>query len=114
MSLVRNEEKARRGRLPRRTGWQPVLPKAKACQGETVSGILCLPMPLSRQQAKAQNGRIRLAVAALVMASALGSIGGGEISGSDEGARVEINGGRKKDAAVLSERARRKSASVEI
>src|SRR2546421_12845771 len=71
-------------------------------------------MPLSRQQAKAQNGRIRLAVAALVMASALGSIGGGEISGSDEGARVEINGGRKKDAAVLSERARRKSASGEI
>src|SRR5437763_2329776 len=71
-------------------------------------------MPSSRQQAKAQNGRIRLAVAALVMASAIPSIGGNDISSSNEGARVEINGGRKKDAAVSSERHRRKRASVEI
>jgi len=58
---------------------------------------------------------MRLAVAALVMASAIPSIGGGEISSSDEGARVEINGGRKKDASVSRQHAaRRKPANVEI
>jgi hypothetical protein len=57
---------------------------------------------------------MRLAVAALLIASAIPSIGGGEISSTDEGAQVEINGGRKKDAAVSSQRARHKPASVEI
>src|SRR5438128_2440738 len=71
-------------------------------------------MPSSRQQTGARTGRTHLVLTVLVMASGILSTGGGEISSSEREARVEINGGHKKDVGVARPPLRRKPASVEI